>query len=161
MLLKGIAVAGEKTGYGEITGSIKKPNDISIYAAYCKNVGDAATEARAAFRANYLEELEARIEKRISALDAKRKALENWMRRRDSFIARAQKNLVEIYTAMRPEAAAQQISVMDDETAAAILLNLKPRTASAILNEIQPTRAARLASVIAGSAKSESTKDKS
>lgn len=161
LAMTGAGQAEEKADYGLITGSIDKPADRSISAAYCQNIGEAANEARDAYRAKYLKELEIRIEKRIAALEVKRTKVEKWMKRRESFIDRAQRNLVDIYTAMRPEAAAQQISIMDDETAAAILLKLKPRTASAILNEIKPVRAARLASVIAGSAKVQKAEDES
>ena len=160
-LASGFSTAGEKAGYGEITGSINTPSKLSASEAYCRNIGDAAGEARTAWRIKLLRELEAKIEQRLTALDAKRQTIETWMRRRETFIERAQKNLVEIYTAMRPEAAAQQLTLMDDETAAAILLKLKPRIASAILNEIQPTRAARLVGVIAGSARTGTAKGKS
>lgn len=150
----GASLAEEKADPNLATGSVKKPVvDLPISAAYCENIADAAEEARVAIRARYLKKLETRIEDRMTALEVKRMDVEKWMKRREEFIERAQRNLVEIYTAMRPEAAAQQISIMDDETAAAILLKLKPRVASAILNDIKPKRAARLAAVIAGSAK--------
>ena len=157
----GAAHAEEKADYGLVTGSTAKPMELPATAAYCENIGDAAEEARAAFRAKYLKKLENRIEDRMAALEAKRTDVEKWMKRREDFIERAQQILVEIYTAMRPEAAAQQISIMDDETAAAILLKLKPRTASAILNDIKPKRAARLAAVIAGSATVHKDEDES
>ena len=140
---------------------VQQQPDKAIFSAYCTNVGDAAEEARAGIRQKYLEELEGKIEERIAALDAKRMSIEKWMKRREEFLASATKNLVDIYTAMRPEAAAQQISIMEDETAAAILLRLKPRTASAILNEIKPVRAAWLASVIAGATRRAKPDDKS
>ena len=153
--------ADQKANYGLITGSVTKLANPSAYQAYCENIGDAADEARDAIRMQYLTELETRIDKRITALEEVRKGVEKWMKRREEFIDSAQRNLVDIYSAMRPEAAAQQISILDDETAASILLKLKPRTASAILNEIPPAKAARLASVIAGAAKTQMTKDKS
>ncbi|MDH3740148.1 MAG: MotE family protein [Hyphomicrobiales bacterium] len=157
----GASLAEEKVDHSLTTGSVKKPAALPISAAYCENIADAAEEARAAIRAKYLKKLEDRIEERMTALEAKRSDVEKWMKRRQEFIERAQRNLVEIYSAMRPEAAAQQISIMDDETAAAILLKLKPRTASAILNDIKPKRAARLAAVIAGSAKVHKAEDES
>ncbi|NNE24980.1 MAG: MotE family protein [Rhizobiales bacterium] len=154
-------LAEDKADHSLTTGSVNKPVALPISAAYCENITDAAEEARVAIRAKYLKKLEGRIEERLTALEAKRSDVETWMKRRQEFIERAQRNLVDIYTAMRPEAAAQQISIMDDETAAAILLKLKPRTASAILNDIKPKRAARLAAVIAGSAKVHEAEDES
>ena len=153
--------AAEKADYGLITGSVSKPVEMSVSATYCENIGDAAIEARDAIRAKYLIELESRIEVRMTALEERRAEVERWMKQREEFIDRAQRSLVDIYTAMRPEAAAKQISILDDLTAAAILVKLKPRTASAILNEIKPIRAARLAGVIAGSAKVEKAKNES
>lgn len=160
-IVAGAGLAEENADNGLTTGSVKKPMELPISAAYCENIADAAEEARVAIRAKYLKKLEDRIEERVIALEVKRTDVEKWMKRREEFIERAQRNLVEIYSAMRPEAAAQQISIMDDETAAAILLKLKPRTASAILNDIKPKRAARLAAVIAGSAKIHKAEDES
>ncbi|MGI9465403.1 MAG: MotE family protein [Aestuariivirgaceae bacterium] len=152
-LMAGTGAAEEMAAEKGMAKPAMPPVKPSPAAAYCTNVGDAADEARAAWRLKLLKEMEAKIEQRMAALDARRQQVEAWMRRREAFIEQAQKSLVDIYTKMRPDASAQQLSVMDDHTAAAILLKLNPRTASAILNEIQPARAARLASVIAGSAR--------
>ncbi len=158
-LMTDTTVAEETTSNEGMTGPAK-PSKMSAYAAYCTNIGDAAQEARAAWRLKILNDIESRIEARMAALDAKRQQVEAWMRRREEFIEQAQKSLVDIYTKMRPDASAQQLSMLDDETAAAILLKLNPRTASTILNEIEPARAARLAAVIAGSARKAKAKKK-
>ncbi|APT30625.1 flagellar basal body rod protein FlgB [Methylobacterium phyllosphaerae] len=85
---------------------------------------------------------------RISQLEAKRAEYEEWLKRRQAFLAKADESVTAIYARMRPEAAAQQLTAMDSEAAAAILTRLDARIASAILNEMEPGRAARLANVI-------------
>ena len=74
---------------------------------------------------------------------------------------KAQGQLVDIYKKMRPDAAALQISELDEMTAAAILLKLSPRTASTILNEMDPKLAARLASFVSYAAKKAAKKGQS
>jgi flagellar motility protein MotE (MotC chaperone) len=79
--------------------------------------------------------------------------LQKWVTRRDEFVKKARDNLVLIYSRMRPDAAAMQLTAMDEETAAAVLLKLEPRTASLILNEMEPAQAARLTGMIGGAAR--------
>lgn len=90
------------------------------------------------------------LEERIKALEDKRAEYETWVSRRQDFLERADESVVAIYSQMRPDAAAQQIAVMEQEAAAAILSKLQPRTASAILNEMEPIAAAGLTNVMAG-----------
>jgi len=117
---------------------------------YCRNIANAAADARYQRQVDALTALERRLDERIAALEAKRAELEDWIQRRDDFLAKADESVVAIYSQMRPDAAAGQIAVMDPEAAAAILSKLTPRTASAILNEMDATTAAYLTSVMAG-----------
>jgi flagellar motility protein MotE (MotC chaperone) len=129
-------------------------------AAYCKNIANQAADARYARQAESLAAMTKALEERIKALEDKRAEYETWVSRRKEFLDRADESVVAIYSQMRPDAAAQQIAVMDQEAAAAILSKLQPRTASAILNEMEPTTAARLTNVMAGiSAAAGATKD--
>ena len=91
-----------------------------------------------------------KLEDSIAALEAKRTEYEKWVSRREDFLKRADESVVAIYSQMRPDAAAQQIAVMEQEAAAAILSKLQPRIASAILNEMDAVTAARLTNVMAG-----------
>ena len=68
----------------------------------------------------------------------------------EDFLAKADASVVAIYSQMRPDAASQQIAVMDPVAAAAILSKLNPRIASAILNEMNAQTAAMLTNVMAG-----------
>ena len=119
-------------------------------AAYCKNIANQAADARYARQAESLAAMTKALEERIKALEDTRAEYETWVSRRQEFLGRADESVVAIYSQMRPDAAAQQIAVMEQEAAAAILSKLQPRTASAILNEMEPTTAARLTNVMAG-----------
>ena len=120
---------------------------------YCENIIDVAAEARAAFRLKKLQELEQQVEMRIKLLETKRAEIESWLVKREKFVDTAQKQLIEIYRRMRPDAAALQLAALNEMTAAAVILQLKPRTASTILNEMDPKLAARLASFVSYAAK--------
>ncbi|MEW6645316.1 MAG: MotE family protein [Pseudomonadota bacterium] len=119
-------------------------------AEFCRNITDAALDARVAWQREQLEATEARLRERIAELEAKRAEYEKWLKLREDFLKRAEDNVVEIYSGMAPDAAALQIASMADETAAAVLAKLRVRTASAILNEMEPGRAAHLADTLAG-----------
>ena len=120
--------------------------------AYCKNIANQAADARYARQAEALAAMTKALDDRIAALEAKRADYEKWVSRREDLLKRADDSVVAIYSQMRPDAAAQQIAIMDQEAAAAILAKLQPRTASAILNEMDPTTAAQLTNVMAGTA---------
>ena len=117
-------------------------------AQYCAGIANAAADARFAWQKEALTALSKDIENLISQLEAKRAEYEEWLKRRQAFLAKADESVTAIYARMRPEAAAQQLTAMDSEAAAAILTRLDARIASAILNEMEPGRAARLANVI-------------
>lgn len=120
---------------------------------YCINIADTAADARFAWQKKTLAEIEQELDRRIALLEQRAKEYREWLARRDEFAKKAQGTLVEIYTKMRPDAAALQLVAMDDETAAAVLTKLKPRNASAILNEMPASHAARLTTTIAGAGK--------
>ena len=122
----------------------------SIVQQYCTNIRDAAADARLAWQMEALRALEKEVEQRIADLDARQAEFEDWLRRREEFVARAKQNLVAVYANMRPDAAAQQLAILEDEEAASVLANLVPRAASAIMNEMDPQRAAQLALAMAG-----------
>ena len=56
------------------------------------------------------------------------------------------------YSKMKPDAAANQITTMDELTAAAIISKLSPKASSLVLAEMDATKAARLTATIAGAA---------
>ncbi|WP_339031220.1 MotE family protein [Bradyrhizobium symbiodeficiens] len=119
-------------------------------ALFCSNVADPAVDARLAWQLKELEKAESLLRERIAEVEAKRAEYEQWMALRDDFLKKAEASVVEIYSRMKPEAAATQIAGMADETAAAVLAKLSPRNSSAIFNEMDTARAAHLADLLGG-----------
>ena len=119
-------------------------------AQFCSNVADPAVDARLAWQLKELEKAENKLRERIAEVEAKRAEYEKWMALRDEFLKKAEASMVEIYSRMRPEAAATHIAGMSDETAAAVLAKLSPRNSSAIFNEMDSARAAHLADLLGG-----------
>lgn len=121
-----------------------------VVQQYCTNIRDAAADARTARQMAALAKAEQHVEERIAELDRRQAEYEAWLRQREAFLARAEKNVVAVYANMRPDAAASQLAILDAETAASVLANLRPRKAGEILNEMEPQRAAALVLAIAG-----------
>jgi flagellar motility protein MotE (MotC chaperone) len=117
---------------------------------FCANNVVAAGQARVAWEAAKLKELETKLRQRIEELESKRAEYEDWLHKRDEAMKKAEESVVAIYARMRPDAAAPQLAAMDDVMAAAFLAKLKPSIASAILNEMDPGRAARLTGAMVG-----------
>lgn len=144
-------------GWKAITSGIpdSQPRDTleeQVAKQYCSNIQDAAQEARFAWQMKTLKELQAKIDERIKALEAKIEKHQKWLERRKKFLRDTSAELVEVYAKMRPEAAAAQLSELNELAAAAILTKLKPRNSSAVFNEMETKKAARLAAIIAGAA---------
>lgn len=127
-------------------------------AEYCSNIADRAADARFQRQVEALKALEVKVQDRIAMLEQKRAEYQDWLERREKFLASAEENLVAIYTQMRPDAASEQLAIMHEFTAAAILAKLPPRTASAILNEMDPSTAAQLTNIMAGLANPETNR---
>lgn len=128
---------------------------------YCTNIADAAADARFAWQKQTLASLEKEIEDRIKVLEQKRAEYEEWLRRRNEFLAKADESIVAIYSRMRPDAAALQLANMNDDVAAAIIAKLNPRSASAVLNEMEPARAAQLTNILTDKPKQAQDSEKS
>jgi flagellar motility protein MotE (MotC chaperone) len=140
-------VLGPGAHQPESTGS---PGDGVSAKGYCDNIANAAADARFAWQKKALLQTEQQVAKRIEELNAKIAEYRKWLARRDEFAIKAQKAVVDIYSKMKPDAAAQQLTVLDEEMAAAVLTKLDPRVASAVMNEMETKRAARLTAIIAG-----------
>lgn len=117
---------------------------------YCQNIAAAAADARFAWQSKKITELEGQLKQRIAELETKEAEYRAVLQQREEAMNRAKASLVGIYAHMRPEAAASQLSALDDATAAAVLAQLNARQASAILDEITPDRAVRLVNTISG-----------
>lgn len=120
---------------------------------FCSNIADAARDRRYALQAEQLQTLRQGIDKRIKELDAKRAEYQDWLKRRNDFAAMAQGDVVQIYSKMKPDGAAERLAAVKPELAAAILLKLNPRQASQILNEMNAKDAATLTGIMAAAAR--------
>jgi flagellar motility protein MotE (MotC chaperone) len=135
---------------GELEGMVN--DDIR---RFCTNIADAARDRRYSLQRMELETLQADIESRIAALEAKRREYEEWLQRREDFLEKAEEGVVDIYGRMRPDAAAERLAELQTELAAAILMKLDARQAGVILNEMDAKVAATLTSVMARAARRE------
>lgn len=117
---------------------------------FCTNIANSASDARVAWQAARLVELDAKLKRRIAEFDVKRAEFEDWLHKHDEAMKQAKDDIVAIYSKMRPDAAASQLAVMNDDMAASVLAKLNARVASAILAEMDPGRAARIANAMAG-----------
>jgi flagellar motility protein MotE (MotC chaperone) len=131
-----------------VTGALGPQNDAE---RYCRNIADAAKEAKFAWQVKTIGELEDALAKRTIELESKRAEIEDWLKKREAFMALAEERLVGIYSKMRADAASAQIQELGPITAAALLMKLQPRVSSAILNEMPAADAARLASLMVDS----------
>jgi flagellar motility protein MotE (MotC chaperone) len=120
---------------------------------FCSNIADAARDRRYALQQAELEKLQQDIDKRIAALEEKRAEYQDWLTRRNDFLAKAEGNLVEIYSRMRPDAAAERLAAVNVELAAGILMKLQARQAGIILNEMDSKAAAVLTGIMASAAR--------
>ncbi len=121
--------------------------------AYCQNIDTAALDARFLKEKAEILRLQEELAKRTAQLEAKKAEYQQWLKRRDEFVSKATAGLVDLYTKMKPDAAALQLAAIDEEAAAALLMRLSPRSSSAILNQMDSAKAARLVSVMIGAAK--------
>jgi len=120
---------------------------------YCFNATDSAQDARFAWQANKIKEMEAELDKRAQQLETKTEEYKHWLERRDDFSRKAHEKLVSFYARMRPDAAALQLATVNEEMAAAVMMKLETKVASQILGEMDPERAAKIATIISGSSK--------
>ncbi|WP_269581805.1 MotE family protein [Roseibium sp. Sym1] len=129
------------------TETILPPQDSELY---CKNIAEAASDARIKWQTWKLISLEARLRDRIDQLQRKEREFETWVKRREGLLDEVEDQVVSIIGRMRPDAAAAQLSTTDEEAAVGVLLKLKARVASSILDEMEPSRAAQLTQSMMG-----------
>jgi flagellar motility protein MotE (MotC chaperone) len=120
---------------------------------FCSNIADAARDRRYVLQTQELVALQQEVDKRIKALDEKRAEYEEWLARREKFLAVAEDGVVKIYAGMRPDAAAERLAELDATLAAGILMKLDARKAGVILNEMDRKAAAALTGIMASAAR--------
>lgn len=148
------AVGPGHTASGETAAPPAADNATEV-ERFCSNIADAARDRRYVMQTNELERLKTEIDERMKALETKRLEYEEWLKRRDDFLDKAEDNVVKIYAKMKPDAAAERLSEVKIELAAGILMKLDPRQASTILNEMDRKAAATITGVMASAARKE------
>ncbi|MBW3097368.1 MotE family protein [Pseudohoeflea coraliihabitans] len=126
---------------------------------YCANIVDEARDQRYLRQKQELEDLQKRVDERIALMQQRSDYYREWLAKREKFLEVAEGTLTEIYQKMRPDSAAEQLSLIHPSVAAAIVMKLSPRLSSQILNEMEAKKAASLASIIADAASRELPKD--
>jgi flagellar motility protein MotE (MotC chaperone) len=141
-------------------GPFKKPGPLdalppnaSAAEQYCFNTADSAADARFAWQAKKIQDMEAALDKKAQQLAAMTEDYKRWLARRDEFSRKAHEKLVAFYSRMRPDAAAVQLATLDEEMAAAVVMKLETKVASQVMGEMDPEQAAKIATVISGAGK--------
>ncbi|WP_137156697.1 MotE family protein [Rhizobium sp. FKL33] len=129
--------------------------------AFCANIADAARDQRYALQRTELEKLQTQVDERIAVLEKRKAEYEDWMKKRDAFSKQAEAGLVDIYKKMAPDAAAQQLELIDPNLASAIVMKLSPAKSSLILTEMEAKKAALVASIISAAGNRSTSRDPS
>jgi flagellar motility protein MotE (MotC chaperone) len=126
------------------------PQQLSPAEQYCTSVVDATAAAQIAQQTSNLEKASKELAGRVALLDAKTAELKSWVKKREDFTAKATTALLDIYSKMKPDAAAHQLTEMNELTTAAIIAKLSPKVSSLILAEMDTAKASRITGIIAG-----------
>lgn len=154
IVLGGVVFAGTPAATQSISAIANAGNTANDdIQRFCSNIADAARDRRYALQKAELETLQKDVDQRIAALEEKRLEYEEWLQRRNDFLENAETNLVDIYSRMRPDAAAERLAEVDIELAAGILMKLQARQAGIILNEMESKAAATLTNIMASAAR--------
>ncbi|MBS0242949.1 MAG: hypothetical protein JSS20_12290 [Proteobacteria bacterium] len=125
---------------------------VSTVQKFCSSVGPTAIEARTAWQKRTIAELEQQIARSVGLLEAKITEHKEWLSKRETFAARANASIVQVFAKLNPEAAAAQLAQMEVETAAALLLKLDPKVVAPILSEVPPAKAAQISALLVDAA---------
>ncbi len=128
---------------------------------FCTNIADAAKDRRYLLQKQELEKLQTDINARITILEKRKAEYEDWLKRRNDFLAQTEANLVSVYKTMKADAAAPQLQELKPEIAASIIMKLPARQSGLILSEMDPRKAAMVAAVMTSAADPNTSKDPS
>ncbi len=128
------------------TGEIKTARD--EIKAFCGNIADAARDQRYLLQKEELSKLQSDVDERIALLEKRKGEYEEWLKKRNDFLERADAGLISIFKTMKPDAAAAQLQLVDPNIASAIIMKLAARQSSLILAEMDKDKAAKLTMII-------------
>ncbi|MFP5076348.1 MotE family protein [Rhizobium sp. YIM 134829] len=143
----------------DVAAPVTGEGDGSEVQQFCTNIADAARDQRYLLQKKQLEDLQASVDQRIALLEKRRDEYQDWLKRRDDFLKQAELNLVGIYKTMKPDAAAEKLTLVRPEIAAAIIMKLPPRQSSLILSEMPGEKAAVLTNIISSATDPNTSKE--
>lgn len=129
----------EKAG----TGASRAGESLDVQQ-YCTNVAKVSAASKSSLQEAKLREIEALVKHRGEELESKRRELQAIVERHEALMRKTDETLVLVYSKMKPDAAAAQFAMLDDEVAVTILSRLNAKTSSAILSEMTASRGAGL-----------------
>jgi flagellar motility protein MotE (MotC chaperone) len=127
---------------------------------FCTNIAEPARDQRYLLQKQALDKLQADIDARIAVMDQRKAEYEDWLQRRNDFLAKADDGLVQIYKNMKPDAAAASLNDVKITIAAAIIMKLKPTQASLVLAEMDPQKAATVTNIMSSASDPNTSKTK-
>jgi flagellar motility protein MotE (MotC chaperone) len=127
---------------------------------YCTNIADSARDQRYLLQKQELEKLQTDVDARIAVMDQRKAEYEDWLKRRDDFLQKADAGLVDIYKNMKPDAAAASLNDVRITIAAAIIMKLSARQSSLILSEMDPKKAATVTNIMSMASNANTSKSK-
>jgi flagellar motility protein MotE (MotC chaperone) len=155
-LVRRVVVAGALLALVHQAGAQQQPDPASFAATssqdeiqkFCGNIADQARDQRYLLQKQELEKLQADVDDRIKTLESRTTEYQDWLKRRNDFVQRAQAGLVDIFKTMKPDAAAPQLEQMKMEIAAAIIMQLPARQSALFLSEMDPEKAGMISTII-------------
>ncbi|MET0747450.1 MAG: MotE family protein [Rhizobium sp.] len=127
---------------------------------FCTNIAEPARDQRYLLQKQALEKLQHDVDARIAIMDQRKSEYEDWLKRRNDFLAKADDGLVDIYKNMKPDAAAASLNEVKVTIASAIIMKLKASQASLILSEMDPQKAATVTNIMASASDPNTSKTK-
>ncbi len=97
-----------------------------------------------------LQKKQLELDEKLTQLDKMRTEIATTLKDRVDDDSEKVKKLVQVYSNMKPQNAAQVISSLDQDLAIAVLGQMKKQEAAAILNYVEPKKAREISEVFAG-----------
>lgn len=141
-------------------GPVPETGTAADIEKFCTNIADSARDQRYLLQKQELEKLQSDVDQRIAVLEQRKTEYEDWLKRRNDFMQRAEEGLVDIYKTMKADAAAPQLQEMRLELAAAIIMKLPARQSALILSEMDPQKAGQISMIMSTAADPNTSKDR-
>lgn len=160
LVVAAVLVAVPQVSAQQQTADQIAPTTADDIQRFCTNIADPARDQRYLLQKQELEKLQSDVDSRIATLENRKAEYEDWLKRRNDFLQRAEAGLVDIYKTMKADAAAPQLAEMKVEIAAAIIMKLPARQSGLILSEMDPAKAGMISTIIASASDPKTSKDR-